>query len=191
MTSTARMSTKPHPAGLTLIELLLVVSLVGLLSAMGMLSFGSMWGNLEFKKQARELVNVFQMAQEASARTNHRYAVILDFSNDQYILREYASTDLETIPEDEAVIRTGYFTDKFQLDYVLFDDLDDTRDDEVVYDVRFLAGRTGWQYGGKVVIRDENGNPWSIVISRIASPVRLVEGDASFLIPRGQNELYF
>ena len=192
MTCTVRMSNKAvRRRGLVLIELLIVISLMALLMGVGMISFGAMWGNLKFRHQAQELVDVFQMAQDASAQSNRRYAVVLDFPNNEFRLREYAATDFETLSEGEAVIRTGYFTENFQLDYVLFDDLDDTRDDEVLYDARFLAGRTGWQYGGKVVIRDGDGNPWTILISRIASPVQLVEGDVSFLMPRGQNELFF
>ena len=88
-------------------------------------------------------------------------------------------------------IHTGYFTNSFQLDYVLFDDLDDTREWENVTEVRFLAGRSGWQYGGKVVVLDADGDPWSILISRMVTPVRLVEGDAAILLPQYPNDIRF
>lgn len=190
MISTARIRSDGR-RGLVLIELLIVISLVGMLTAAGMLSFGAMWGNLRFKRQARHLVSFFQMAQDGAAQSDRRYAVVIDFPEQMYLLRQYVTTDLATLPDDEAIIDTGYFSESFQLDYVVYDDLDDTRDKEVVEQVRFLAGRAGWQYGGKVVLRDGDGNPWSILITRMGQPVKLVEGDAPFLLPRNQNEMLF
>ena len=190
MTSTARTRIDGR-RGLVLIELLIVVSLVGMLTAAGMLSFGAMWGNLRFKRQARHLVGFFQMAQDTAAQSDRRYAVVLDFPEQRYFLRQYVTVEMDTLPEEEAIIDRGRFTESFQLDYVIYDDLDDTRDKEAVLDIRFLAGRAGWQYGGKVVLRDGDGNPWSILITRMGQPVQLVEGDAPFLLPRNQNEMPF
>jgi prepilin-type N-terminal cleavage/methylation domain-containing protein len=190
MISTARTLTDRR-RGLVLIELLIVVSLMAMLTAAGTISFSALWGNLRFKREARRLVSFFQMAQDAASQSDRRYAVVVDFPEQCYTLRQYVTADLQTLSDDEAVIDTGYFTDTFQLDYVLFDDLDDTRDKEAVETVRFLAGRAGWQYGGKVLVRDGDGNPWSILISRLGQPVRLVEGDVGFLLPRQQNEIPF
>jgi type II secretory pathway pseudopilin PulG len=177
--------------GYVLLEVLIVVGLVAFLLSLGVISSSGLWGGRQFQHQAQELVNLFQMAQEAAAQSDRRYAVILDFAEQKYVLRQFASLDLQTIPEEEAVIHTGYFTDRFQLDYVLYDDLEDTREKENVTEARFYAGRSGWQYGGKVVIRDGEGNPWSILISRMVQPVRLVEGDVPILLPQESNELRF
>jgi len=177
--------------GYVLLEVLIVVGLLAFLLSLGVISYSALWGSRQFQHQARELVNLFQMAQEASAQSDRRYAVILDFVEQKYVLRQFASLDLQTIPEDEAVIHTGYFTDRFQLDYVLYDDLEDTREKENVTEARFYAGRSGWQYGGKVVIRDGDGNPWSILISRMVQPVRLAEGDVPILLPVKPDEMRF
>jgi len=177
--------------GYVLLEVLIVVGLLAFLLSLGVISYSALWGGRQFQHQAQELVNLFQMAQEASAQSDRRYAVILDFVEQKYVLRQFASLDLQTIPEEEAVIHTGYFTDRFQLDYVLYDDLEDTRDKENVTEARFYAGRSGWQYGGKVVIRDGDGNPWSILISRMVQPVRLVEGDVPILLPQKPDEMRF
>ncbi len=181
---------RPRP-GFVLIEIMMAVGLMSFLLAIGIISFEAVWGHSRFKNQARELVHLFQMAQEAAAQSDRRYAVILDFSEGSYVLRQFASLDLETIPEDEAIIHTGYFTDTCQLDYVLYDDLDDTRERENVTEVRFFAGRSGWQYGGKVVLRDADGQPWSIVISRMVAPIRLVEGEADILLPQKPDDVRF
>lgn len=54
---------------------------------------------------------------------------------------------------------------------------EDTREKEDVTEAQQSAGRSGWQYWRQVVVRDQDGNPWSILISRMVLPVRLVEGD--------------
>ena len=84
-----------------LIEMLIVMGLIGLLLSVSVISLQAVWGNSGFRNQAQELVNLFQMAQEAAAQSDRRYAVILYFTDQMYILREFASTDLETIPDDE------------------------------------------------------------------------------------------
>ncbi|MHC5183469.1 MAG: hypothetical protein ACYSPI_04245, partial [Planctomycetota bacterium] len=148
------------------------------------ISFSAMWGNLRFKRQAEELVGIFQMAYNAAAQSDRRYAVILDFTEQAFILREFKSLDLETMDPDEAIIQTGFFTEALTLDYVVYDDLEDTRDFENATEARFLAGKSGWQYGGKVVLLDENGMVWTLVIHRLARPVELFKGDVAIDPPQ-------
>lgn len=100
------MSNRP-PRGLVLFELLIVVTLVGLLTAVGMISFSAMWGNLEFKRKAQTLVNLFQMAQDAAAQSDRRYVVVLDVLEQTYVLREFTSlAALEAGAGDEAAEET-------------------------------------------------------------------------------------
>jgi hypothetical protein len=165
-----------------------------------MLSFGAMWGNLRFKRQADELVNVFQMAYNGAAESDRRYAVVLDFVEQKYVLREFKTLDLETMHPDDAIIQTGYFNQALMLDYVLYDDMDLVSTDELedapedagsVLEARFLAGKSGWQHGGKVVLRDDEGLPWTIVIHRFAKPVKLIKGDVDIYLPQEKQDVPF
>lgn len=175
-----------------MIEMLMVVAMVALLTGIAMISFGAMWGNTRFKSRAESLVDTFQMAYEAALQSDRRYAVILDGDNECYILRQFEALDFSGIPDDEAIITTGHFDESFQFDYVLYDDLEDTRDSgEGFTAARFYAGRAGWQYGGKVVLRDEQGNPWSILIYRLGKPAQLVEGDVDILLPQTKENITF
>lgn len=177
---------------MVLVELLMVVGLIGLMTGVAMLGFGAMWGNTRFKSRAEALVNTFQMAYEAALQSDRRYAVILDQLNNVYILRQFETLDFQTLPDEEAIITVGRFDDEFQFDYVLYDDLEDTRDrGETFTEARFYAGRAGWQFGGKVVLRDRDGRPWSIVIHRLGKPVRLIEGDAEILLPQTADRVPF
>lgn len=174
-----------------LVEMLMVIGLVGLMAAVASISYSAMWGNLKFKRQARELVEVFQMAQDAAATSDRHYAVVLDFMEQGYVLREFESLDLETMDPEEAIIQTKYFSEALTIDYVLYDDLEDTRDAEDVTEARFLAGKAGWWYGGKVVILDENGNPWTIIIHRFGAPVEFFQGDVEILLPQQKEDIPF
>lgn len=185
------MHEKPYKA-LVLIEMLMVVAMVALLTGIAMISFGAIWGNTQFKSRAEDLVNTFQMAYEAALQTDRRYAVILDRVENRYVLRQFETLDFSGLPDDEAIITTGRFDDNFQFDYVLYDDLEDTRESGQGFtEARFYAGRAGWQFGGKVVLRDGKGNPWSILIHRLGKPVQLVEGDAEMLLPQAKENVVF
>ena len=112
--------------------------------------------------------------------------------NENVHLRQFETLDLQTLPDDEAIITVGRFDEDFQFDYVLYDDLEDTRErGESFTEARFYAGRAGWQFGGKVVLRDREGRPWSIVIHRLGKPVQLVEGDAEILLPQTADKVPF
>ena len=178
--------------GLVLIELIVVVAIIGLLTGVAMISFGAMWGNTRFKSRADELVNTFQMAYEAALQTDRRYAVVLDRLTNTYRLRQFETLDFSTLTDEESIMMTGVFDDDFQFDYVLYDDLQDTRDSgEGFTEARFYAGHAGWQYGGKVVLRDRDGRAWSIVIHRLGTPVELFEGDVDILLPQAKEEMRF
>ena len=177
--------------GLTLIEILVVIGLIALMVGGTMISYSAVWGNLKFKSQAQELVNVFRMAQQAAATSDRRYAVVLDFTDQSYTFREFKSVDLLTMDSQEAIIQTKYFSEALTIDYVLYDDLDDTRDAENVTEARFLAGKSGWRYGGKIVILDGDGRPWTIVIHRLGKPAELFEGDVGILLPQDKESVPF
>ena len=190
--------------GFTLIEILTVIGLIALMIGGGMLSFGAMWGNLRFKRQAEELVNVLQMAYNAAAESDRRYAVILDFTEQKFILREFKSLDLATMDPEKAIIQTGLFSKELRLEYVVYDDeesvsseeLENTPDDvESVLEARFLAGKSGWQFGGIVVLSDDDGMFWTIVIHRFAKPVELLKGewdlDSLGMLPQDKEDVPF
>ena len=178
---------RPFLKAMVLIEMLMVVGIIALITGMGMIAFGAMWGNTRFKTRADELVNTFQMAYDTAVQSDRRYAVILDHYNNRYILRQFEALDFSVLPDDEAIIATGWFDEHFQFDHVLYDDFENTQDSgDDFREARFYAGRAGWQVGGIVVLRDRDGNPWSIVIHRIGKPVQLVEGYAEMLTPQAR-----
>ncbi len=181
--------------GIVLFEMLLVVALVGLMASVTFLSFTGIFTRTTFEKRANELVRAFELAYSGAKKSDRRYAVVLDFDEQMYILRQYASLDFDVIPEEEAIIKTGYFDeDEFYLERVVFDDGTDSQNLEATRDVnqlRFYAGRAGWQNGGKVVILDEEGNPYTIIIERFSSNVKLEKGDVEFLLPQYPEDLPF
>ncbi|MBE0534904.1 MAG: hypothetical protein IH624_04480 [Phycisphaerae bacterium] len=178
--------------GLVLTELIVVVMIIGMMTSLAMLSLTGVFGQKKFEQEAYAIVDVLRKASHASAETDRRYAVVFDFIQGAYVLRQFVTLDLQTLPEDEAIISVGHFSKYCVLDYVLFDDFMDTRDEgDSISEARFIAGRGGWQYGGKIVLRDLDGNPYSIVVNRLCGNVKLVPGDADILVPVDAGELRF
>ncbi len=193
-TSTAQTPTdgRRRRGGLVLLELLIVVAIIGMMTGLATVSLTGVFAKKKFEQEAYAIVDVLKRAYHASMETNRRYAVVFDFVNGRYVLRQFATLDLQTLPEDEAVISVGHFSKYCVLDYVLFDDLMDTRDEgDTIGEAKFRAGHGGWQAGGKIVLLDVEGNPYSILVNRLCGNVRLVPGDAEILVPVDSSDLRF
>jgi type II secretory pathway pseudopilin PulG len=176
----------PVGPGFVLVEMLLVVGLIALMTSVAMLSYSAVAGRSYFQSRAQKLTGALQSAWTTAQQSDRRYEVILSFTEGFWVLRQQVAVLDEGLSEDESVIKSGIFNDRFGLDYVLYDDGDDTRnprEGERVTTATFRAGHGGWQFGGKIVLRDEDGNPWSIVLYRIGKPAELIQGDATILIP--------
>ena len=186
----ARIKARRPVRALVLIELIIVIAIMLMMVGLTTFSLSAVSTRSKFEKGAYTFINVLKMAQNAAAESDRRYAVILDFDEQTYTLRQFASLDLETIPPEEAIITTGNFTDQCYLDYVLFDDFEDTMDEEA-YEARFYAGHSGWQYGGKIVLLDANGNPYSVIVNRLSRVITLQPGDVEILAPQYQEDVPF
>lgn len=175
-------------SGLTLVELLLVVSIMALFVLMAQLNLYGLLRKSTFKGQVQELISTFQMAARGAAESSRRYEVIIDLTEQSYMLREITSLDLSEVLEEEIIVEND-LSDNCRVEYVMFDDEHST--DHGEGRARFRAGHNGWQYGGKIVLLDEDERIYSVVVSRLDRFVRLVEGDAELLLPRSEDEMFF
>jgi len=185
-------SFKQCARGLVLAELLVVIAVISMLTAVAMLSVTSVFGKKQFEKEAYAIIDILHKAQNASAETVRRYAVIFDFGEGTYVLRRFATLEMDALPREEAILAVGDFSRHCRLDYVLFDDFMDTREEgESISEAKFIAGRGGWQYGGKIVLLDVDGNPFSIVVGRLCGDITLKRGDVEIPAPVDKSELRF
>lgn len=174
--------------GFTLTELVVVVLLVSLFTTLAVTNLFGLLTKNKFKAQAAEFVSTMQMAVTAAAQSDRRYEVIIDLSEQKYTLRQITTSDLEQVLEEEIIVEND-FSDNCRAIYVLFDDL--TQTDENTLKAFFRAGRGGWQAGGKIVLLDENEQPYSVVVNRINRIVTLKEGDVEILKPKSKDEMLF
>jgi hypothetical protein len=128
------------------------------------------------------------MAGTSAAETGKRYEVIIDFTQNNYMLREITTglVSVEDILEEE-IIDTGQFSERFQVYYVQFDDGTSTNSKTAF----FRVGKAGWQWGGKVVLLDENGKEYTIMINRINRMIELYEGDVEPASPKSPEDMGF
>ncbi|MFA5293094.1 MAG: hypothetical protein WC496_08685 [Phycisphaerae bacterium] len=174
--------------GVVLAEIVMVLFIIAMFTMITMMNLADVLKRDTFKGRANDLVSLFQMAATGSAESGRRYEIIIDFVQNTYMLREITTglVAVEDILEEE-IIQTGQFSDRFQLSYVIFDDGDWTNEAPAL----FRVGKSGWQYGGKVVVMDENGQQYSILINRLSRTIDVVDGDVEILAPRTADEMGF
>ncbi len=175
--------------GFTLTELIVVVLLVSLFVLLAMMNLSGLLTRSTFRAQAHEFVSAMQSAVSAAAESDRRYGVIINIAEQSYTLREITSPELYGTPEEEEIILTNELGDKCRISYVQFDDWTGT--DEDIFRVHFVAGHSGWQYGGKIVLLDEDERPYSVVVNRISRIVTLEDGDVELLAPKTKDEVLF
>jgi type II secretory pathway pseudopilin PulG len=172
--------------GFTLAELVLVILMMSLFVVLAQANLFGLLGKNTFRAQVQELISTMRMAATAAAESDRRYEVIIDIAEQNFMLRQITSPDLSEILEEEIITYSG-LGEKCRVVYVEFDDGDYTNEGIA----KFRAGHAGWQYGGKIVLLDENEQPYSIVVNRLNRIIELRQGDVPLLVPKARDEVLF
>ena len=179
-------STHSRIRGVTLTETIVAVVIISLFVLLAQVSLFGLLRRNTFKAQVQELVSTMQMAASAAAQSDRRYEVIIDLTEQSYLLRQITSPDLSEVLEEEIIVENN-FSDNCWVAYVEFDDGDYTNEGRA----KFRAGHAGWQYGGKIVLLDRAEQPYSVVVNRINRIITLREGDVELLMPRAKEDVPF
>ena len=168
---------------LVLTELIVVIIVFALMVSLVGINFSGTVTRRQFVKQANEFVDIIKKAITASAEGGKRYAIILDFDEQTYVLKEITQLYEEVIHDEQTpTMITGFFTRQCQLDYVIFDDGFDSREPmeggtEYLSGVSFYTGKSGLDYGGIIVLLDDDGNPYSIILNRLSRTAEILPGE--------------
>jgi Tfp pilus assembly protein FimT len=165
---------------------MVVIVIISLLVALAATNLKGVIIRNSFKSRVQGIVSAIEAASTAAAQSDKRYEVIIDISQQSYLLREITSPDLAEVLEEEIIAQED-FGNNCRVAYVLFDDGAFTNEDRA----KFRASRTGWQFGGIIVLLDEEEQPWSIVIDRLSNIVRVQPGEAQIVWPRSKDEMPF
>ena len=182
----APQAVQSRPRAFVLVEMILVVSLLGLFVLMVQVSFFGVLQRSRFRAGVQEFVSAMQMAASAAAESNRRYEIIIDLGEQTFLLREISSSNLADVL-DEEIITQGQFGNNCRIAYVEYDDGRFTNEGKA----KFRAGHAGWHYGGKIVFHDEDDQPHTVVVGRIVPIVDVVDGDPTLLTPKGKDEVPF
>jgi len=172
--------------GFTLVEMITVISILALLVIMAQVNLFGVLHRNQFEADVQEFVSAMQMAAAAAAEKGRRYEVIVDITEQAFLLREISSSNLADIL-DEEIIMQGYFGENCKVVYVEFDDGAYTNESAA----KFRAGHAGWHYGGKIVFLDDSEQTHTVLVSRLSPMVRLVQGDPALMTPKGKDEVPF
>lgn len=184
-TENSKLKAQNYPA-FTLTEIVIVIVMIALFALLAQVHLFGLLRKNTFRAQVQDFVSTMQMAARAAAESDRRYEVIVDLTEQSYLLRQITSPDLSVVLEEE-IINSGSFSQNCRVAYVEFDDGDYTNQGLA----KFRAGHAGWHYGGKVVLLDQKEQPHSVVVNRINRTVRLEEGDVQLLTPKDRNEVLF
>jgi len=172
--------------GFTLTELIVVLLIFSLFVLLAQENLFGLLGKNTFKSQAQELVSTMQMAASAAGQSDRRYEVIIDLTEQNFLLRQITTPDLSEVLEEE-IINENNFSDNCRLVYVQFDDGEYTNEGKA----KFRVGHSGWQYGGKIVLLDSKERTYSVVVNRLNRIITLREGDVGLLEPKAKDEMPF
>ncbi len=172
-----------YPA-FTFTELVIVIVMVSLFVLLAQVHLFGLLRRNTFRALVQDFVSTMQMAARAAAESDRRYEVIIDLTEQSYLLRQITSPDLSQVLEEE-IIAYSNFGSNCRVAYVEFDDGDYTNQGLA----KFRAGHAGWQYGGKIVLLDENEQPYSVVVNRLNRTVNLTRDDVALRVPKARNEV--
>ena len=137
-----------------------------------------------FKAQVQSFVSAMQRAASTAAETGRRYEVIVDVTEQTYLLRQISSSNLAEVLDEEIIV-DGQFGDSCRVSYVEFDDGTYANEGQA----KFRVGHAGWQYGGKVVFLDEGEQAHTVAVGRLVPIVQVLEGDAELMRPKAKDEV--
>jgi len=169
-----------------LVEMIIIVSILAFFVIMVQTNLFGTMRRSQFKAQVQEFVSAMQMAASAAAESSRRYEMIIDLSEQTFLLREITSSDLAKVL-DEEIILDGQFSESCRVAYVEFDDGTFTNEGKA----KFRVGHAGWHYGGKIVFLDESEQSHTVLVNRITPIVELVDGDPALMTPKGKDEVPF
>jgi prepilin-type N-terminal cleavage/methylation domain-containing protein len=172
--------------GFTLAESMVVIVIMSLMVALAATNLSGVITRNSFKGKAQGLISTLEMASTSAAQSDKRYEVIIDIPQQSYTLRQITSPDLSQVLEEEIIAQED-FGDKCRVSYVLFDDGEFTNEDRA----KFRAGRSGWSFGGIIVLLDADDQPWSLIVDRMSNIVRIQPGEAQIIWPRSSDEIMF
>ncbi|UCD53454.1 MAG: prepilin-type N-terminal cleavage/methylation domain-containing protein [Phycisphaerales bacterium] len=182
---------EPHPGpagrragGFTLVELIVVVSILALLVLMAQLNLFGTLQRSTFRSQIQGFISALRMASTGAAETGHRYEMIVDVGEQTYLLREITGSNLAEVYDEEIIVE-GQFGGSCHVSYVEFDDGEYTNDGQA----KFRVGHAGWMYAGKIVFLDENEQPHTVAFSRLTPMIQLIKGDPELMRPKSEREV--
>ena len=180
-------------AGFSLIEVLTIVSIVGLLYCIAALNLTGSMHRQDFKGTVESFVSTLRLAASGSLKGDRRFEIVIDLADQTYLLREITTDDLSEVL-DEEIVSVDSFGKNCRVEYVEFDDGTFNRDDGdgmQIDRVRLRVGRFGWQYGAKIVLMDRQEQPYSVLINRLNRQIRVVPGDVTLPGPKEKAALWW
>lgn len=161
-------------SGLTLLELLLVIVLIGLLVGVGSVSLDSLTYSSRLKASARRLASTIRLAQDQAIVTGQFFSIEYDLNRHRYRLLafpEWATPDVDVQDEDLQKFIWRELEDRVRFEDITEDDGDiiEEQDEGQTYRVGFDI--EGPRYGYVVHLVDARGQRFSVEVNGLTGLV--------------------
>jgi len=165
---------------------MVIIAIVSLFAILSATNLKTMIMRHSFRSRVQSFISSMEAAAAAASQTGKRYEMIIDITEQSYLLREITSPDLAQVLEEEIIVYED-FGNNCYVNYVLFDDGEFANQGRA----KFRAAPSGWQWGGLIVLLDEDERVYSVVINRLSNIVAFEPGEVEMLYPRTKDELPF
>jgi len=181
-----RSACNSNSKGFTITEMVVTIVILSFFVILVTMNLSGLLGKSSFESVSNNFVGTLQAAANSASQSDRRYEVTIDLVEQYYIFREITGSNLSEVLEEE-IIEESYFSDDCFVDYVVFDDGEYTEESRV----KFRTSKSGFQYGGKIVLQDKQGNLYSVLVNRLSRVVKLVKGDVEILTPKRDDEMLY
>ncbi len=139
---------RKNSKGITLLELMIAVVMVGVIVTMAAPQFAGVLPRLKFKSKSRDIVSDMRLARSDAIAQRAQFGLYFDYSQNGYVLfKDQVNPDLFTYETGDSVIKTVTLGQDVSLYYYTFSN------GSVVFKPDGSAGSSGY-----VTISNEQGN---------------------------------
>jgi type II secretion system protein H len=182
-----RLPTRGGRSGFTLVELMVVIAIIGIMTAMMIPEMKGTYQNALLRSSSRELINVFDLAYSRAVSLNQLRRVRLDEKTGRYLVEKQVSENgMENfVPAGDVPGSMGKLDSRITVEFLQLGEAPPANDNPIKSPtstadssgVTILFYPDGTADGGEIRLRDQEGFRLALRINPVTARVHIVELD--------------
>jgi len=169
--------TSPVSAGFTLIELMVVIAIIGIMTAMMIPEMKGSFQDALLRSTGRDLINVFDMANSRAVGLNQTRRVGLDEKSGRYLVEKFvvANGEEEFVPADDEMDSKGQVDSRISIELRPTDVVPGSDEAKDTEQSAFTFYPDGTAEASDIVLRDREGFRLMLHVNPVTAHVHIVE----------------